>query len=42
MLINVKMPTDVSILTIMSRINTPTECIKQEKIFLSILVFMSS
>ena len=40
LLINVKMPTIVGILTIMSRININTEWFKQEKIFIffSILV----
>ena len=34
LLINVKMPTIVGILTFISRINTPWECIKQEKIII--------
>ena len=33
LLINVKMPTIVGILTVMSRINPTSECIKQERIF---------
>ena len=33
LLINVKMPTVVGILTFISRINTPSKCIKEEKIF---------
>ena len=43
LLINVKMPTIVGILTVISRINTTSECFKQEKpLFLNILAFMSN
>ena len=42
MLINVKMPTIIIILILMSMINTTFESIKQEKsLFLSVLDFMS-
>ena len=43
LLINVKMPTIVGILTFMSMINTTSEILKQEtSLFVGILVFMSS
>ena len=44
LLINVKMPTIVGILTFISRITLPSECNKQGKkgLFFSILVFISS
>ena len=43
LLINVKMPTLVGILTVISRINPTSESLKQEQsVFFIILVFMSS
>ena len=43
LLINVKLPTNVSILKLISTINTTSERLKQEiSLFVSILVFMSS
>ena len=43
LLINVKMPTIVGILTVISRINTTSECFEQENpLFFSILLSMSS
>ena len=43
LLINVKMPTIVGVLTIISMINTTSERLKQESsLFVGILVFMSS
>ena len=34
LLINVKMPKSVGILTFISRINTTSKCFKQEKVFI--------
>ena len=43
LLINVKMPTIVGILTFIGQINTGSECFKQEKLLLqSILLSMST
>ena len=42
MLINVKMPTIVAILTFISMIKTASEHLKAKKVFFRILVFISS
>ena len=42
LLINVKMPTILGILTLISMINTKSERLKVSSLFVDILVFMSS